>query len=440
SAPWNRPIFFQKITPAGTQTAAKVPPPTDLLIYSYNFNTSFSWSYESLSPAPLFIVEIQRYEDGKFIQVSTCVKISQHYCDISKEIKDPALSRWVRVKALIGLDESEYAESKEFVLRRDGIIGSPTLHVSAEDDGIKVDIYHPITPYRRKYPLTVKANYSDFTYKVFFWKNKSSQQREKVEPDKCWKNSCSVTFPASSGFTYCVSAQGISPRYGVIGAESEKSCLHFPSKSELGLKNIILIIAIPVSIGLIITTFFICMQIKKRNIELPKSLVAVVRNLNLRNTFEAKPEAAYTTVRTLSIPASPVNGDENLVEKVDVVIEVGISNPDGCIDEQTIDSQETSRKSEEMPIQESMAEMTPGSGQSSNLKDNYFISESGQEELCSIPSEPGAPDTKVQPPAETKSCVIFSGYDKPHVPLHFLIDVGREDSALAYRHLDELGD
>lgn len=60
------------------------------------------------------------YSLGYYKNVSTCVNISAHFCDLSEEICEPYLSHWLRVKAVIGSQQSEYVEANEFILQRHG--------------------------------------------------------------------------------------------------------------------------------------------------------------------------------------------------------------------------------------------------------------------------------------------------------------------------------
>lgn len=167
----------------------------------------------------------------------------------------------------------------------------------------------------------------------------------------------------------------------------------------------------------------------------------MVRNLNSRNVLETKPEAKYISVITSSSSKSMflVSDEINVIEQVDQVKEIGTPNSEDCSEESdTVSSQEISNKTEEMAIQESIAEMTPDDEQSPRMKENYFHSNSSQTELNCIPSNPEPSNTEVQESLVLKSCNKFSGYDKPHVPVDLLIDVGEEESVIAYRHTDEV--
>ncbi|NXT87752.1 INGR1 protein, partial [Anhinga rufa] len=120
-----------------------VPSPTEVVVTSTNFKTVLDWQYPPMSETPHFIVEIKPYKLGYYKIVSTCVNTSAHFCDVSAEINDPFDSHWLRVKAVVGSQQSEYVETKEFILQKHGKIGPPELNLLRHSDKIVVDIYHP---------------------------------------------------------------------------------------------------------------------------------------------------------------------------------------------------------------------------------------------------------------------------------------------------------
>ncbi|KFQ93636.1 Interferon gamma receptor 1, partial [Nipponia nippon] len=120
-----------------------VPSPTQIVVTSENFKTILHWQYPPMPETPHFVVEIKPYNLGYYKIVSTCVNISAHFCDLSGEIHGPFTSHWLRVKAVIGSQQSEYVETDEFILQKHGKIGPPKLNLSRHGDKITVDIYHP---------------------------------------------------------------------------------------------------------------------------------------------------------------------------------------------------------------------------------------------------------------------------------------------------------
>ncbi|NXP91755.1 INGR1 protein, partial [Passerina amoena] len=121
-----------------------VPSPTGLVVTSENFKTVLHWQYPPMSETPHFIVEIKPYNLGRYKEVSTCVNTSAHFCDVSEEICESDSSHWLKVKAVVGSQQSEYVESNEFILQRHGKIGPPKLSISRHGDEVMVDIHHPV--------------------------------------------------------------------------------------------------------------------------------------------------------------------------------------------------------------------------------------------------------------------------------------------------------
>ncbi|NXD14131.1 INGR1 protein, partial [Nothocercus nigrocapillus] len=120
-----------------------VPSPTQIAVTAENFKTFLHWQYPAISETAYFTVEIKPYNLGTYKAVLTCVNISALFCDVSGEIDDPFSSHWLRVKAAVDSEQSEYAESSEFVLQQQVKIGPPLLHLSRHSDNIIVDIYQP---------------------------------------------------------------------------------------------------------------------------------------------------------------------------------------------------------------------------------------------------------------------------------------------------------
>ncbi|NXK54882.1 INGR1 protein, partial [Chauna torquata] len=121
-----------------------VPSPTGVVVTSKNFKTVLHWQYLPMSETPHFVVEIKPYSLGTYKSVSTCVNISDYFCDLSGEVNEIFSSYWFRVKAVVGSQQSEYIETKEFILQKHGKIGPPKLDLSRHGDKIIVDIYHPV--------------------------------------------------------------------------------------------------------------------------------------------------------------------------------------------------------------------------------------------------------------------------------------------------------
>ncbi|XP_048152011.1 interferon gamma receptor 1 [Corvus hawaiiensis] len=405
-----------------------VPSPTEIVVTSENFKTVLHWQYPSVPETPRFIVEIKPYNLGYYKNVSTCVNTSAHFCDLSEEICDPYLSHWLRVKAFVGSQQSEYVEANEFILQRHGKIGPPKLNLSRHGDKIVVDIYHP------EFPLScIEDIYSRLEYLVSA--RNSKNETEEFYEDNCTMHKCSLKIPVpNESSTYCVSAEG---RFDdlMVGTPSEESCIPVPLKQTLSIHFIIILCVVIGTLTIIAMVYCGCKKLRKRNIKLPKSLVNVMRNLSTGALLGPKSEGKYISV--ISFPSGhselPVNGEVTLLEIEPE--EEAVSPVTSCDGDPAVSSPEAPPKVEEVPVQESTEEVSSDADeQNCKVKESYFISGSSQMDTCSKSSGAEISTTETQQTVIPSSCFKFSGYDKPHVPLDVLmIDVGEEQPVNAYR-------
>ncbi|KAM6083461.1 interferon gamma receptor 1 [Chlamydotis macqueenii] len=409
-----------------------VPSPTQIVVTSENFKTILHWQYPPVSETPRFIVEIKPYKLGHYKNISTCVNISAHFCDLSMEIHGLFDSYWLRVKAVVGSQQSKYVETNEFILQKHGKIGPPKLNLSRHDDKIMVDIYHPAFPSVELLPW-VREVYSMLTYSVAFWDTKN-QSKEEFPEDSCTMYKCSLSIPVpAEGSTYCVSAKGNLYDNLILTAPSEESCIHVPLKQTLSTQYVIILCGGVLSLSLILAICCGCKKLRKKNIKLPKSLVSVIRNLNADSLLESKSEAKYISVISFMTGQSalPVNDEITSLEAEPK--EEAVSPGSSSEGASPVPPTEAPAKAEEVSVQEGTEEVSYDDEQNHKVKESYFISDSSQMDICSNSSGPEVPATEIQQTVTPSSCLKFSGYDKPHVPLDMLIDVGEEQPVIAYR-------
>ncbi|XP_071662599.1 interferon gamma receptor 1 isoform X2 [Patagioenas fasciata] len=407
------------------------------VVTSENFKTVLHWQYPSMSETPHFIVEIKPYNPGRYEIVSTCVNISTHSCDLSREIDKPLESHWFRVKAVVGSQQSEYVETDEFILRKHGKIGPPKLSLSREGNKIVVNIYHPAFPSVELLPWITEI-YSDLTYSVTFRdsENKSKQEFREVTCTM-YKCNLSISVP-TEGSTYCVSAKGTLEDYVMFGAPSEDTCIHVPLKQTQSTTDIFVLcgVILGVIIILIVSLIYGCKNLRKNNIKLPKSLVTVIRNLNTDTIVDSRSEARYTSVISFMSGQSalPLNGE---VTSLEVEPEDETLSPDSsCEAASSVPPPESPAKTEEVFVQEGTEEIPSDDEQNHKVKETYVISDSGQMDTSSNSSGVDVSATEIHQTIIPSSCPKFSGYDKPHVPLDMLIDVGEEQPVNGYRLTD----
>uniref|UniRef100_A0A8C3KU71 Interferon gamma receptor 1 n=1 Tax=Chrysolophus pictus TaxID=9089 RepID=A0A8C3KU71_CHRPC len=406
-----------------------------MLVTSKNFRTVLHWQYPSMSEPPYFVVEAKPYQRGNYSNVSTCVNISATSCDLSKEIKDIFQSYWFRIKAIVGSQQSEYVETDEFILQKHGKIGPPKLNLSRHGAEIIIDIYNPEFPSVEVQPWLEEEVYSQLSYSVMF-RNRESESRKTFTASDCEMSECSLTIPIpSEGSTYCVSANGHFYDELIVGDQSEESCIQILPEQAWSTLITIIVSTIIVIVGLILTVCFGCKKLRKRNIKLPKSLVSVIRNLNADNSFESRSEAkdicavSVMPVPSVSVPSS-MNDDEallNMESEEEAVTPENFS--EGTSSGPPL---EASHKVEEISVRED-TEVPSDVEQNHKEKESHFISDSSQTDVCSNSSGPVISATEIRQAVIPSSCPKISGYDKPHVPLDMLIDVGEEQPVIAYR-------
>lgn len=169
---------------------------------------------------------------------------------------------------------------------------------------------------------------------------------------------------------------------------------------------------------------------------LPPFKVTVIRNLNTDNTFESKSEGKYISVVSI-MPVqsvSPLNSKETLLN---IEPEEEAVSPENFSEEaSSCPLPETPDKVEESSVQKITEEVPSDDEQNCKVKESYFISSSNQTDTSSNSSGPEISATEIHQTVMPRSCPKFSGYDKPHVPIDMLIDVGEEQPVIAYRPTD----
>ncbi|NXN09229.1 INGR1 protein, partial [Indicator maculatus] len=258
------------------------------------------------------------------------------------------------------------------------------------------------------------------------------QSKEEFPEDNCTNYTCSLEIPIpAEGSTYCVSAKASLYNDLMIGAPSEESCIHVPLKQTLSTRTVIVLCVVTPILILMLVACFGCRKLRKSNIKLPKSLVSVMINLNTESILEPKSAAKYVSVISSMQSALPVNGEVNLLQAEEKEETVNAENSrEGAT---SVCLPEASTKPEEVSVEESMENIPSVDDQNHQVKESYFISDSSQMDIYDSSSGSETSDAEVR---QTSSCIKFSGYDKPHVPLNMLIDIGEEQPVIAYRPTD----
>lgn len=164
--------------------------------------------------------------------------------------------------------------------------------------------------------------------------------------------------------------------------------------------------------------------------------VTVIRNLNTDTIVDSRSEARYTSVISLMSGQSvlPVNGEVTSLEMEPE--DETVSHGSSCEGASSVPPPESPAKAQEVFVQEGTEEVPSDDEQNRKAKESYIISDSGQTDTSSNSSGEEVSATEIQQTVIPSSCPKFSGYDKPHVPLDMLIDVGEEQPVNGYRLTD----
>uniref|UniRef100_H0WUG6 Interferon gamma receptor 1 n=1 Tax=Otolemur garnettii TaxID=30611 RepID=H0WUG6_OTOGA len=442
-----------------------VPAPTHVTVTSYNMNPIVSWEYPAMPQSPVFTTQVKIYGFRDDEWTDACVNTSHHYCFIFKYVDYPARPLWVRVKARVGQKESNYVESKEFILCKHGKMGPPELNVTKQEKKIIIDIADPlivVNGEQEAVPYDVLSCY-EFVYTVHVIVNKSETiERLSIQTTEkdCEDTGCQLSIPASSvNSQYCVSAEGVSDKRDGKTERSKEVCITVFSESKE--VSAWIPVCILFLLFLVIIPIFITCYIKKinpfqkKNIMLPKSLLSVVRN----TSSETKPESKYVSLITSYQPF--------VLEKEKVTCEEQLS-PGTISGMHTEDNsgeaghrEEPSSETEVVTIVENISDMDPGSLRTPIKREDSSPLSSDQSELCSVTvnsyhsrngsdsghveSEGLLSDSEFPPSNQTeimtegqesvppRKAPISFGYDKPHVLVEQLVDDSGKESLIGYR-------
>ncbi|XP_057594897.1 interferon gamma receptor 1 isoform X2 [Hippopotamus amphibius kiboko] len=404
--------------------------------------------------SPVFTVQVMTYSDGQWIDACNT---SHHSCNIFSIIDDPSIPLWARVKARVGQEESVYAQSREFILCREGKIGPPKLGIRKKEDQIIVDIFHP--------SITVNGNeaeaiYDDenacytFTYNVFVRIN-GSETTDKMyikKEDDCNETQCFLSIRVSSlNSEYCVSAEGVSEMWAVTTEKSEELCINVFDDNNTKDPVWIPIVAALV-LFLVLAMVVVCCLVKKmypfkrENIMLPKSLLSVVKSAS----SETKPESKCIS----PITYQPI-AFENEQLSPGTISSVHTEDNPGKAEH----GEDLSSATEVVTIEENISDLASGSPLTPVKAENSIHASSNQSETCSVTlnayhSRSGSDSGLVsdncsdsEVPASNKTemkkegqetitlrnTTTSFGYDKPHLLVDLLVEEGGKESLIGYR-------
>lgn len=161
----------------------------------------------------------------------------------------------------------------------------------------------------------------------------------------------------------------------------------------------------------------------------------MIRHLNTSSILDSKSEAKYISVISVMSRQSSLPVDVE-VTSLEVEPKEETVSPENSSEGPSVPLPEAPATAEEVSVQESTEVTSSDDEQNQKVKESYFISASSPMDTCSDSSSPEVSATEIQQTVIPSSCFQFSGYDKPHVALDMLLDVGEEQPVNAYRLTD----
>lgn len=438
-----------------------VPTPTNLVFEAFNLNAMLHWQYPSNSSDPVFTVEVKTYRKGRWIEAC---RTTHHYCNISPQIDDPSLPLWVRVKARVGQNESEYANSEDFTLCRNGKIGPPKVVIRREKDFVITDIFHPLRMINSEESEPIYDE-EDSCY-LFFYdvyvktsENETGDIIQSFPVEDCNETQCFISFSVSSlNSEYCVSAKGVSERWDVSTEMSEELCIPIFHNDTASTQVLIPVVVTSMFfIGVVLITVISYRKkispCKKENIVLPKSLLSVVKS----PPEEQKPESKHTslityqpiplqTEKVVSEPelspamTSSVHAEDNPEKgehREELPSETEVLNTEmDASNTTTSDSALTIRRDNSL---HSSSNLSEPSSVALNAYHSRNGSDSGLVVSGSLLSDSEFSSTNKAEIKTEQECIVLPntttsfGYDKPHVLIDLVVDDDSKESLIGYR-------
>ncbi|XP_072911889.1 uncharacterized protein [Hemitrygon akajei] len=118
--------------------------PVNLSVKSHDFHTVLKWDVHNSSETTRFNVDFREYMTAEWKPV--CVNVWTHYCDLSNVFvatEDQVGGYYARVKAVTGLQESEFAQTNRFTFAQNATLGAPIVQLTADGSQLTVEVKYP---------------------------------------------------------------------------------------------------------------------------------------------------------------------------------------------------------------------------------------------------------------------------------------------------------
>uniref|UniRef100_A0A3P8U8Y8 Fibronectin type-III domain-containing protein n=1 Tax=Amphiprion percula TaxID=161767 RepID=A0A3P8U8Y8_AMPPE len=171
--------------------------PTNVCLTSHNLNLVLRWDPPEGTASGL--VYTAMYKSSVTDYRIGCENTSSLECDFSTLKISPYGNYTGRVRAQLGEESSNWAESNYVTLDTDTFIGSPTVSLSSNGATLEVSIQDPVFSFS-----TLRNVYNGVTYNITYWKK---GQNEKARSIPGIQQHQLVLSDLDPGTKYCVQVQ-----------------------------------------------------------------------------------------------------------------------------------------------------------------------------------------------------------------------------------------
>ncbi|XP_072911890.1 interferon gamma receptor 1-like isoform X3 [Hemitrygon akajei] len=371
--------------------------PVNLSVKSHDFHTVLKWDVHNSSETTRFNVDFREYMTAEWKPV--CVNVWTHYCDLSNVFvatEDQVGGYYARVKAVTGLQESEFAQTNRFTFAQNATLGAPIVQLTADGSQLTVEV---------KYPPLNSASNSRLRESLYY--HVYCRHPNQTDPI-CLALTAENPLHQEDFVegTVCVSAEVEISAINLIGKKSNETCLRMSQRNYSAAAAAISTVVIVLLLIFIFVGIYLWKC--KKKLVLPKSLAQVIVSERPYNVMNSKREESSVCI----------------VVKPEEVTSV----PDDSQDFQV--QEETSISSDTLDPRSALIDGGSSEHVNTDLSDPYAakinIGIIDQNSDCTdhIDQEAGSDQGSSHDLCKTHcdsiklSCTADNwGYDKPHVPL-----------------------
>ncbi|XP_039595000.1 interferon gamma receptor 1-like [Polypterus senegalus] len=395
-----------------------IPLPRGLTVRSHNFNTVFSWKYDTFSPKPLFSVKMSYYLTGSSKYAQHCINITSMECDVSSLINNYEEHYILSVSATVGTNQSCNRHIK-MSLPDQGVLDFPPVNMTADGRKVTVEFQRPDIMYKKKHSFLRKQD--EFEYMIKYWEKAAENFVPTPSLFKCSRKQqrceAKLLLPKENA-EYCFVFEG--KIFQMPINTSKEVCLTDPAKEDKSLAIIlsgIILILIAVTV---LTSLLVYKLLKSRTTVLPSSLLFFLKGIKPYNNIQ-KEETTCSSVQTAESPTS----NQTLLHEevgVDEMLDKGVASMENS--RMKIGCSNVGTETEQISFLEIVKPEN---------KPNVVFVDTG-DELTNPDEDIRTISTMLESGSSTDSIqsnpIVSFGYDRPQV----LVEMDFSDIVEGYKH------